>query len=88
MTLDTRSFPDGTELVYRLPWATYVGGKAKCSDGKIRKLKRIAICADTFFSVQASVNVGKKTVAGYVSTDEEGVKFHAYTYRKNGNVLP
>jgi len=71
-----------------------------CSDGRVRTIKRMAQTADTFFSVPASVRVRGRTVAGYVTTetvqglstatddDPEIVRFIAYTYRKNGELLP
>jgi hypothetical protein len=78
----------------------YLEGAAMCSDGKVRKLKRLASEPDTFFSRQASVEVGGKTVSGYVMVEtEEGlstgtetdpaiVKFVAVTYGKNHALLP
>lgn len=99
MTRDVRSYAEGTCLVTRMPWATYLGGRALCPDGKVRALKRIALCADTFFSVPAAVSYKGKTVAGFVTvTTREGydtptdddpaiVKFVPYTYRKNGGLF-
>jgi len=90
----------GTELITRQPWGIFVGGSALCSDGKVRKLKRIAPTADTLFSIPASVTVKGKTVAGFVSVESmsglsvayEGdppvVRFTSYMYRKNGGLLP
>ncbi len=97
--METRNFANGTCLINSMPWGIYHGGRALCSDGKVRAIKRIAQTADTFFSVPASVTVKGKTVAGYVTTetlsgssvatddDPTVVKFVAYTYRKNGNLL-
>lgn len=94
-----RKYAHGTYLELQGPWHTYCGGKALCADGKVRKLKRIAYGADTFFSIPASVTVQGKTVAGYVTvTTIEGwdtatkedpavVRFHAYKYRKNHGLL-
>jgi methyl coenzyme M reductase gamma subunit len=66
----------------------YVGGCAICADGKKRKLKRIAATADTFFSIPAAVTVAGKTVTGFITTDDDdGVRFHADTYRKNAGLL-
>jgi hypothetical protein len=95
------SYANGTYLRTSGPWDVYAGGAALCSDGKVRSLKRIAITADTFFSVPAAVSVRGKTVSGYVSvtdlTDANGngtandplctVTFHPYTYGKNGGML-
>lgn len=86
--ISTKKHANGTSLTQSYPWGTYVTGKALCSDGKIRSLKRIAQTADTFFSVPASVVVKGKTVAGYISLDDDIVRFHSYTYRKNGSLLP
>ncbi len=95
-----REYARGTYLVSSYPWGLYVGGRALCSDGKVRTLKRISETADTFFSVPASVTVGGRTVAGYVTTetisgmsvetadDPIVVRFVAYSYRRNGNLLP
>lgn len=104
MNMDTREYGVGTNLTQSYPWGIYWGGKALCSDGKVRALKRIAQTADTFFSVPAAVEVrkdGKRyTVSGYItmetlsgmSTEVDGdpttVKFIAYTYGKNGHLLP
>lgn len=76
------------------PWHTFSGGSAICPDGIVRRLKRVAIVADTFFSVPASVTVRGKTVSGYVTTGEsltDGkpiVVFHPYDYRKNADQFP
>jgi hypothetical protein len=100
MSIDRRNYANGTHLTMRYPFGTYVAGAALCSDGRVRALKRISECADTFFSVPASVTVNGRTVSGYVSvetvdgfstaTDDDPaiVKFHAYTYGKNGALLP
>lgn len=91
--METRQFANGTSLINSQPWGMYHGGRAMCSDGKVRAIKRIAPTPDTFFSIPASVTVKGKTVAGYVTTDTVGddeistVKFIAYTYRKNGNLI-
>ena len=99
-----REYAEGTYTLTQGPWDVFVDAKAKCTDGKIRKVKRIAICADTFFSVPASVEVrkdGKRyTVAGYITfqtssgnsidmpDDPVCVWFFPYRYRKNGHLLP
>jgi hypothetical protein len=72
-----------TYLDQSFPWGLYRGGAALCPDGKVRKLKRIATTADTFFSIPASVTVRGRTVAGYVTVKEAVVEFHPYLYRKN-----
>jgi len=91
---------DGTYLVQSYPWGLYHGGRAVCSDGKVRSLARIAQTADTFFSVPAAVKVKGRTVSGYVTvecrsgssvpTDDDPtvVRFVAYSYGRNGHLLP
>lgn len=98
--MQTRNYARGTCLVQSYPWGFYHGGKAYCTDGKVRAIKRIASTADTFFSVPASVTVKGRTVAGYITvTTVDGssietpdnpayVAFYAYKYRKNGALLP
>ena len=93
-------YADGTYLDYRMPWGVYAGGAALCSDGVVRRLKRIAETADTFFSVPASVTVKGRTVAGYVTVETRDgfstvtpadpalVRFVAYRYGKNADALP
>lgn len=93
----------GTSLeLERGPFACgYVSGRAMCSDGKVRALRFAnGGIADTFFSIPCRVSVNGKTVAGYATTesaqgfqtatdaDPVMVKFIAYTYRKNGSILP
>jgi hypothetical protein len=90
----------GTSLDQTYPWGWFTGGRVLCADGQVRSLKRIAPTADTFFSIPASVTVGRRTVAGYVtietvdgfsteSDDDPAVaKFIAYTYRANADALP
>lgn len=100
MARDVRYYGEHTHLLVDYPWGRFAGGRVMCSDGKVRSLKRISECADTFFSVPAAVNVGKVTVSGYVtvecasgsSVETEGdpavAKFIAHTYRKNHGALP
>lgn len=79
----------------------FVRGRAMCSDGVVRAVRFPGGgIADTFFSVPAAVDVRGRRVSGFVtvetaegsSTETEGdpavVKFHAYTYRRNADVLP
>ena len=101
MGIDTREYGYGTRLTSSYPWGIYVGGRAMCSDGRVRALARIAQTADTFFSVPASVKVAGRTVAGYVTTecasgssvyvdetDPVVVKFVAMQNRLNSDALP
>jgi hypothetical protein len=75
-------YADGTYLRTSTMWDVYSGGAAMCSDGIVRTLKRIAITADTYFSIPAAVSARGRTVSGYVSLDtandpESTVVFHA-----------
>lgn len=100
MSTETRSYALGTELRVSYPWGVYRGGRALCSDGKVRALARISVTADTFFSVPASVKVNGRTVSGYVTVqtvngfdtaaddDPSVVRFVAYKYGKNADALP
>lgn len=100
MTIDRRTYAWGTYLDMRYPWGTYVAGRALCSDGRVRTLKRIAETADTFFSVPAAVTVHGRTVSGYVTVDTlsgssvptDGdpmiVRFRANRYGRNASELP
>lgn len=105
MSVYKRQYGSGTYLNMLTGFASgYVNGRVMCSDGKVRRLHRIAETADTFFSVPASVQVwhdGKRvTVAGYVTIetlqgfttdtpeDPPVAKFVAYQYRKNCAALP
>jgi len=100
MTREKREYGRGTWLDVSYPWGVYVKARAICSDGVVRNTQRIALSADTFFSVPASVQVKGKEVSGYVTVEtEQGfshamnddpaiVKFVAYTYRKNAAMLP
>lgn len=95
-----RDYALGTYLDQQSPYGFYVGGRALCSDGRTRALKRIAATADTFFSVPASITAYGKTIGGYVTvetvagwstpTDDDPavVKFQPYVFSKNGAVLP
>ena len=46
------------------------GNSALCSDGKIRSV-RMAQCADTWFSIPASIRINGKTITGYVSCETQ-----------------
>lgn len=92
-------YAQGTELKTTQPWGIFISGRALCPDGKVRALKRIAICADTFFSIPAAISFKGKTVSGFVTvetvegfstpTDDDPaiVKFVPYAYGKNGNLF-
>lgn len=100
MPRDTRQHARGTSLTVDYPFGWYVTGRAMCSDGRVRALKRIAVTADTFFSVPAAVTVKGRTVSGYVTVETETgmtvdteedpsiVKFIAVKYGRNHDALP
>lgn len=104
MKIQKREYADGTFVTVRDDFRNIVGGRAMCSDGKVRRLLRISQHADTYFSIPGSVQVsvdGKRvTVAGFVTfqtrngnstetpNDPVLVKFYAYEYRKNWKALP
>jgi hypothetical protein len=96
--MESMIYSRGTRINYS-DYAWPIGGRAMCSDGTIRSLKRISN-ADTFFSMPAAISVKGKTVTGFVMVESENgssastdsdpaiVKFIAYKYGKNYNVLP
>ena len=88
MNWERRDYAHGTYTVTSAPWGFYRSARAMCTDGKVRTVKRIAETADTFISVPAAVSVNGRTVSGYVTFDDETVKFVAYTYGRNGHLLP
>lgn len=98
---ERQDYADGTYLTVGYPWGLYsLPGRVLCSDGKVRALARISETADTFFSVPAAVKVKGRTVSGYVTmetrdgfstaTEEDPVvvKFVAFSYGRNGHLLP
>ena len=94
-----KEFAKDTYLDLDNTYLDTVSGRALCSDGKVRKLKRVGM-ADTFFSMPAAVSVKGKTVTGFITTcteqgfstesdtDRTVVYFHANLYGKNANLLP
>jgi hypothetical protein len=64
-----RDYGNGTYVVTRTTglFSGFVAGRALCSDGRVRQLKRIALCADSFDSVPAAVTVRGKTVSGFIT---------------------
>jgi hypothetical protein len=60
----------------------------RCADGTIRKARPTGDgCADTFFSIPAFVYASGKRVYGYLTRDDDGYRFVAYTYRKNHHLI-
>ena len=86
---NTMKFPNGSELVFSAgPWAQLIAVRnCPCSDGVNRNVRNIGV-PDTFFSVPGRVSVRGKTVSGFVTCDENGYRFIAYSYGKNGHLLP
>lgn len=64
-----REYGHGTYVVMRTTglFSGFLAGRALCSDGRVRRLKRISITADTFYSVPAAVTVSGRTVSGFVT---------------------
>lgn len=69
--MTTQQYAMGTYLRTGGPWDVFTGGAALCPDGHVRTLKRIAITADTFFSIPAAVTVRGRTISGYVSVTDQ-----------------
>ncbi len=57
-----------------------------CEDG-VRRNAFATAEPDTFFSIPACVYVGKKTVGGFLSSDDDGWKFITYSYGKNAGLI-
>lgn len=95
MTITRTNYANGTWIERSQPWGLNVAARVLCPDGVVRKCKRIAETADTFFSTPASVEVRGKTVAGYITTatasglstgtdaDPMYLEFRPYKYRRN-----
>lgn len=89
---ERREYDKGTSVTVTMPWGCFVKGKAVCPDGKVRSV-RLAITADTFFSIPASVVVKKKRVSGFVTFAEDHgdntrwVEFVPYSKGKNRGVF-
>ena len=69
------------------PWNVTVNAAVECPDGIIRKVKRIAIEGDSYFSIPAAIHYKGKTVAGFITggnCDNPEYRFIPYKYRKNG----
>lgn len=79
-----------TYLEYAGPWSVNVNAAVQCPDGIIRKVKRIAIEGNTYFSIPAAITCKGKTVAGYITggdCDNPEYRFRPYLYRKNGGIF-
>lgn len=62
-----------TKINYTYPWGLIRrnGNRLLCADGKVRAAE-LAECADTFFSVPASVRIKGRRITGYATTDDRG----------------
>jgi hypothetical protein len=60
---------------------------ALCEDGKRRTATITADDADTYFTIPARVSAKGKTVAGFITSEDDDYQFNAYAYRKNGHIL-
>lgn len=72
------------------PWNLTVNASVECPDGIIRKVKRIAIEGDTYFSIPAAIHYKGRTVTGYVTGgdyENPEFQFKPYLYRKNGGIF-
>lgn len=64
--VDVREYAADTAVGYSAgPWAVIVWFKLLCTDGAVRKTKRVAAAADTFFSHGCTVSVRNRTVSGF-----------------------
>lgn len=72
------------------PWSVNVNAAVECPDKIIRKVKRIAIVADTYFSIPAAVSYKGKTISGFITggeSDNPEYRFIPYKYLKNGDIF-
>lgn len=80
-----------TFLSQTYPWGLFrrTGHRLLCADGVIRAAE-LAQCADTYFSIPASVRIKGKRVSGYATCDEsEGVRVHTFRpYDKHKAAFP
>jgi hypothetical protein len=66
MCIDTREYQKGTSISSRAPWGVFVGCRALCPDGRVRAVK-LALTADTFWTIPAKLSYRGKTVCGFVT---------------------
>lgn len=69
-----------TFLSQTYPWGLLrrTGHRLLCADGVIRAAE-LAECADTYFSIPASVRIRGKRISGYATSDEtDGVRVHTF----------
>lgn len=82
-------YPNGSEPVLGpFPFAQLVGVKhCPCGDGRPRLVFRVGQPID-YWSAPGYVTVKGKTVAGFITCDEDGYQFIAYPNCRNGHLLP
>lgn len=69
-----------TYLKQTYPWGLFTrnGHRLLCADGIVRAAE-LAQCADTFFSIPASIRIKGKRVSGYATCDEQnGERVHTF----------
>ena len=80
-----------TFLSQAMPWGLFrrTGHRLLCADGVIRSAE-LAQCADSFFSIPASVRIRGRHVSGYATSDEvDGVRVHTFRpYYKHRDAFP
>ncbi len=70
---DTCRYALDTWTETRGPWATFTRARAICPDGKARVVK-LALVADTYWTVPARVSYKGTTVAGFITfASEDGM---------------
>lgn len=75
MKTTTLSHSHGTFLKTRGPWSVFHSAKAICPDGKARVVSRIALVADSFFSIPAGMRIKGKYYSGFLYfSDKEETK--------------
>ena len=81
-------YPNGSESVLSPgPWSQLVGvKKCPCEDGISRRVWRIRV-PDTAWSAPGYVTVRGKTVAGFVTCDEQGYRFIASRFSQNAYII-
>lgn len=88
MSRERRTFAGSTFVTVAVPWGAFMlPAAARCSDGKVRRLTRIAATADSFYSVPAALKVEGRTVSGFVTPDDHAGLVFTATGR-NGHLLP
>jgi hypothetical protein len=88
MSDEIRYYAEGTHVKIRYPWGLYLGGRALCEDGRVRRLKRIAPSAEDFETVPAAVKVKGRTVSGYVTARDASKPLRFVATGRNAGLIP